>query len=65
VLRAFESASTVGSSMVIVDALDEAAAGFYAAMASCGCRNRCVSLCRCVRLVWELNDDAFAFTASR
>lgn len=30
-LRAFESASTVGSSMVVVDALDEAAAGFYAA----------------------------------
>jgi predicted GNAT family N-acyltransferase len=29
--RAFESASTVGSSMVIVDALDEVAAGFYAA----------------------------------
>jgi GNAT superfamily N-acetyltransferase len=29
--RAFESASTVGSSMVIVDALDEAAAGFYTA----------------------------------
>lgn len=29
--RAFESASTVGSSMVIVDALDDAAAGFYAA----------------------------------
>ena len=29
--RAFDSASTVGSSMVIVDALDEAAAGFYAA----------------------------------
>lgn len=29
--RAFESASTVGSSMVAVDALDEAAAGFYAA----------------------------------
>jgi predicted GNAT family N-acyltransferase len=29
--RASESASTVGSSMVIVDALDEAAAGFYAA----------------------------------
>lgn len=29
--RAFESASAVGSSMVIVDALDEAAAGFYAA----------------------------------
>ena len=29
--RAFESASTVGSSMVIVDALDEAAAGFYSA----------------------------------
>ena len=28
--RAFESASTVGSSMVIVDALDEPAAGFYA-----------------------------------
>jgi GNAT superfamily N-acetyltransferase len=28
--RAFESASTVGSSMVVVDALDEAAAGFYA-----------------------------------
>ena len=28
--RAFESANTVGSSMVIVDALDEAAAGFYA-----------------------------------
>jgi hypothetical protein len=28
--RAFESASTVGSSMIIVDALDEAAAGFYA-----------------------------------
>jgi GNAT superfamily N-acetyltransferase len=30
-LRAFESASTVGSSMVVVDAIDEAAAGFYAA----------------------------------
>lgn len=29
--RVFESASTVGSSMVVVDALDEAAAGFYAA----------------------------------
>jgi predicted GNAT family N-acyltransferase len=29
--RAFASADTVGSSMVIVDALDEAAAGFYAA----------------------------------
>jgi predicted GNAT family N-acyltransferase len=29
--RAFESASMVGSSMVIVDALDEPAAGFYAA----------------------------------
>jgi ribosomal protein S18 acetylase RimI-like enzyme len=29
--RAFESADTVGSSMVIVDALNEAAAGFYAA----------------------------------
>jgi predicted GNAT family N-acyltransferase len=30
-IRAFESASVVGSSMVVVDALDEAAAGFYAA----------------------------------
>ncbi len=29
--RAFASASTVGSSMLVVDALDEAAAGFYAA----------------------------------
>jgi GNAT superfamily N-acetyltransferase len=29
--RAFDSASTVGSSMVVVDAPDEAAAGFYAA----------------------------------
>ena len=29
--RAFDSAGTVGSSMVIVDALDEGAAGFYAA----------------------------------
>src|SRR3984957_9621947 len=29
--RAFESANTVGSTMVIVDALDEAAVGFYAA----------------------------------
>ncbi len=29
--RAFDSASTVGSSMVIVNALDEAAAAFYAA----------------------------------
>lgn len=28
--RAFESADTVGSSMAIVDALDAAAAGFYA-----------------------------------
>jgi predicted GNAT family N-acyltransferase len=28
--RAFETASTVGSSMVVVDALDEQAAGFYA-----------------------------------
>jgi predicted GNAT family N-acyltransferase len=30
-LRAFQSANTVGSSMVVVDALDEAAASFYAA----------------------------------
>jgi hypothetical protein len=29
--RAFDSASTVGSWMVVVDALDEATAGFYAA----------------------------------
>jgi predicted GNAT family N-acyltransferase len=29
--RAFDSASTVGSSMVVVDALDETAASFYAA----------------------------------
>jgi GNAT superfamily N-acetyltransferase len=29
--RAFDSAATVGSSMVMVDALDEKAAGFYAA----------------------------------
>ena len=29
--RVFESASTVGSSMVVVDALDESVAGFYAA----------------------------------
>jgi len=29
--RAFESASTVVSSMVVVDALDESAAGYYAA----------------------------------
>ncbi len=29
--RAFDSASAVGSSMVVVDALDETAAGFYAA----------------------------------
>lgn len=29
--RAYASASTVGSSMVVVDALDERAAGFYAA----------------------------------
>lgn len=29
--RAHESASTVGSSMVVVDALDDAATGFYAA----------------------------------
>lgn len=29
--RAFESTSTVGSSMVLVDALEKAAAGFYAA----------------------------------
>lgn len=29
--RAFQSADTIGSSMVIVDALDETAAGFYAA----------------------------------
>jgi GNAT superfamily N-acetyltransferase len=29
--RAFESASTVGSSMVVVEALDEPAAGFYGA----------------------------------
>ncbi len=29
--RAYESSETVGSSMVIVDALDETAAGFYAA----------------------------------
>ena len=30
-LRAFDSASTVGSSMVVVDALDDAAMEFYAA----------------------------------
>jgi hypothetical protein len=30
-LRAFGSASTVRSSMVVVDALDDAAVGFYAA----------------------------------
>ena len=30
-LRAFQSANTVGSFMVVVDALDEAAASFYAA----------------------------------
>ncbi|WOJ88383.1 GNAT family N-acetyltransferase [Methylocapsa polymorpha] len=30
-LRAFESASTVGSSMVVGDALDESAGGFYVA----------------------------------
>lgn len=30
-LRAYESASTVGSSMVVVDAIDETACGFYAA----------------------------------
>ena len=29
--RAFDSAGTVGSSMVVVDSLDEAAAGFYVA----------------------------------
>jgi GNAT superfamily N-acetyltransferase len=29
--RAYDSAGTVGSSMVVVDALDEAAAGFYTA----------------------------------
>ena len=29
--RAFDSAGTVGSSMVVIDALDETAAGFYAA----------------------------------
>jgi GNAT superfamily N-acetyltransferase len=29
--RAFENAGTVGSSMVVVDAIDEGAAGFYAA----------------------------------
>ena len=29
--RAFDSAATVGSSMVVVDAQDERAAGFYAA----------------------------------
>jgi GNAT superfamily N-acetyltransferase len=29
--RAFDSASTVGASMIVVDALDEMAAGFYAA----------------------------------
>jgi GNAT superfamily N-acetyltransferase len=29
--RAFDTASTIGSSMVVVDALDERAAGFYAA----------------------------------
>ena len=38
--RAFDSASTVGSAMVVVDALDEAAAGFYTAMGSCGCPTR-------------------------
>ncbi len=30
-LRAFDSASTVGSSMVVVDALDDAAVEYYAA----------------------------------
>ena len=60
--RAFESASTVGSSMVMVDALDEAAAGFYTA-------HGFVRLPDSLRLVMPmrqagrgLNDDAFAFT---
>src|SRR5579883_993700 len=33
---------------------------FTRRMASCGYRTRCASLCRCVRLVRELNDDVYA-----
>ena len=33
--RAFESANTVGSSMVVVDALDDAAVGLYATHGVC------------------------------
>ena len=55
--RAFESASTVGSSMVIVDALDDAAAGFMRRTGSCDCRTRCGSCCRCVLRAGGLNDE--------
>ena len=53
--RAFESASTVGSSMVIVDALDEPAAGFYAAHGFVRLPTRCGSCCRCASPAKRVN----------
>ncbi len=58
--RAFESASTVGSSMVVVDALDEAAAGFYAAHGFVRLPDSLGWCCRCVLQVGWLNDDVSA-----
>src|SRR5262249_52046348 len=59
--RAFESASTVGSSMVLVDAQDEAAR-LLRRTASSGCRILCASFCRCDKPVRRLNDDVSALT---
>ena len=63
--RAFKSSSTVGSSMVIVDALDEAAAGFYAAhgFVRLPDSRRLVMPMRQAAL--ESNDDAFALRRKR
>lgn len=58
-LRAFESASTVGSSMVVVVALDEAAVSFYAAHGFVRLPDslRLVMPMHQARLVCELSDD--------
>ncbi len=55
--RAFESASTVGSSMVVVDALDEPAAVSTRRMGSCAYPTRCGLCCRCASQAGGLNDE--------
>jgi hypothetical protein len=58
--RAFDSASTVGSSMVVVDALDETSTGLYSPMDLCDCPNRCGWFCQCAWRHVALGDDGRA-----